>query len=317
MTIERRAGGEVRVSGRTLIGTAIRYGDIAPDFAERIEPGALSHAGRIDLNLQHDPALVIARGATLTDSPVALSVRAELPDGSAALALARRGALRGFSIEFHAKRDRFDAAGVRVVEAADLTGLALVDRPAYPASGVEVRARSGRTFRQRIPSGENLGCQCSGVTCKFARFAAEGLREAFEQSWDRAVEILAVRGGYGSPLASKSRGTLRARMVGDDAEVEIDLPTVEAGAAVLADIENTGAVVARPFLDAAASEGVEEALRAADGGNVMVYSRIVVRSIVVGATDARDGWPVPEIVPTPGDLMPAARAAPRRRRLWL
>ena len=102
MTPERRSGGEVRVSGRTLSGVAMPYGTIAPDFRERFEPGAFGEVRAIDLNLQHDPAVVVVRGASLADSPVALSVSATLADGAAALALVRRGALRGFSVEFHA-----------------------------------------------------------------------------------------------------------------------------------------------------------------------------------------------------------------------
>ena len=318
MTAERRAGGEVRVAGRTLSGVAMPYGTISPDFRERFEPGAFGPVAAIDCNLQHDANTVLVRGASLTDSPEALRVSATLPEGAAALALVRRRALNGFSVEFRARREHRDAAGVRVVEAADLTGLALVDRPAYPASGAEVRARSGRTFRQRIPSGQNLGCACSGAACKFAKFTGEAINEAFSEAWDEAAEILAVRGGYGSPLASKSRGTLRAAMSGDDAVVEIDLPTGDAGAAVLADIENAGAaVLARPYLDADASEGAIESRRAEADGDVMAYTRIRVRSIVVGATDQVEGWPAPEVVPTPDEFMPAARATPAWRRWWL
>ena len=102
----------------------------------------------------------------------------------------------------------------------------------------------------------------------------------------------------------------------EGAEVEIDLPTGPDGDVVLRAIEDTGAVLARPYLDAALSEGVEEATRAEGAGNVMVYRRMRVRSIVIGATDERENWPLPSLVPTPG--MDRERAAPeRRRRLWL
>ena len=132
-----------RVAGRTLTGTAIRYGDISPSFRERFVPGAFGTVPTIlPVNLQHDSAVIVAPRAVLADSPRELRVRAELPEGSAALALVRRGTLSGFSVEFRAKSERHEA-GIRVIERAELTGLALVDRPAYPGATAEVRARSG------------------------------------------------------------------------------------------------------------------------------------------------------------------------------
>lgn len=316
---ERRAGGEVRVSGRTLTGTAMRYGDISPDFRERFEPGAFGDVGTVDVNLQHDPGLIVVRAAALTDSPRELSVRADLVEGSAALALVRRRALNGFSVEFRATSERRDAAGVRVVERADLTGLALVDRGAYPAATAEVRARSGRTLRQRFPSGTNVGCRCSGVACKFARVMAEEMDAMMERAFAGAVEdIIAVRDNYGAPLASKSRGSVRGRMDDRDAVFEVDLPVGPDGDAVLRAVGDTGAVLIRPFLDGDESEGTIEAIRAAEGGNVMVYSKAVLRALIVGATDVREGWPEPELIPTPPEYMEReARSAPWRRRVWL
>ena len=319
MTVETRLAPEFRVSGRVLTGRAMRYGEEAPEFRERFEAGAFGAVDRIDVNLQHDPSVVLARGAMLIDSPRELRVRTELAPGSAALDLVRRGALNGFSIEFRARSERREGA-VRVVERADLTGLALVDRGAYPGATVEVRARRGRTFRQRIPANRNLGCQCSGDTSKFARITGEAMQEAFTDAWNEASEILAVRNHYGTPLASKSAGSVRAAMDGDDAIVEVDLPTGPDGDAVLRALEDApGAVLARPYLDEAASEGAIETLRAEDGGNVMAYTRIRVRAIVVGATDEITSWPAPELVPTPDELMPEGRAAPaaRRRRFIL
>ena len=312
---ERRAGGELRVAGRTLSGVAMRYGDVSRDFRERFLPGAFGEVRAVDLNLQHDPGVVLVRGATLTDGPQELSVRADLPEGSAALALVKRGALNGFSIEFNARSERRDPSGIRVVEAADLTGLALVDRGAYPGAVAEVRARSGRTIRQAIPSGAKLGCACSGAGCRLAQFMEEAMTEMLDRAFaDVEAEILAVRGGYGAPLASKSRGSVRGRMVGGDAVVEVDLPTGVDGDSVLRAVEDTGAVLVRPYLDRDLSRGRRE-------GDTMVYDAdapAVLRSFVVGATDMRDGWPEPEVIRTPDELMPEGRAAPvRRRRLWL
>ena len=128
-----------RVSGRTLSGVALAYGDVAPEFRERFTPGVFGDVpSTMPVNLQHDAGLMVVDAAALTDSPRALAVRAELPEGSAALSLIRRGALSGFSIEFHACEERREA-GIRVIERAELTGLALVDKGAYPRSTAEVR----------------------------------------------------------------------------------------------------------------------------------------------------------------------------------
>ena len=227
---------DFRVSGRTLTGAAIRYGDVSPDFRERFEPGALAPIPAVPLTLQHDArtVLIAAGRYVLNDTPRALEVRADLPANSAAIKLVRRGALSGFSIEFHARAERREA-GIRVVEHAELTGLSLVDKPAYPASGAEVRARSGRTIRQRIPSNRNLGCRCSGAACKFARFAQGALDEAIAEGFKLGAEdaIVAAFGRYDNPLVSSTKGTVRARMVRGDAEVEIDLPVGPEGDAVL------------------------------------------------------------------------------------
>lgn len=131
-----------RVAGRVLTGPALRYGDIAPEFAERFVPGAFgAELPAVAMNLQHDPAVVLieAGAYVLSDGPRSLDVRAELAEGSAALELVRRGALTGFSVEFHAREERREA-GIRVIERAELTGLALVDKPAYLASKAELRA---------------------------------------------------------------------------------------------------------------------------------------------------------------------------------
>ena len=65
---------EVRAEGRTLTGTAIKYGDTAT-FAwgqERIEPNAFAPLGDAILNAQHDRTTPLARtdggGLTLLDS---------------------------------------------------------------------------------------------------------------------------------------------------------------------------------------------------------------------------------------------------------
>ena len=153
--IERRSGLNFRVQGRTVSGTALRYGDVADlgSFREMFVAGAFSPIGSVALNLQHDPARVLAKtgnGLVLADGPRSLEVRAELT-GRAEHDLVRRGVLRGFSIEFRAKNQRYEG-GTRIIETADLTGIALCDEPAYPESVAEARrARgTGKTARLKL-----------------------------------------------------------------------------------------------------------------------------------------------------------------------
>ena len=140
MSVEHRAGGEARMSGRTLAGPVLVYGDVSPEHRERFDPGALAPVAAVALNIQHDPAMVILAAGEyeLTDGPGALELRADLPEHSAAVQLVRRGALRGFSIEYRSI-EVSNVAGVRVVRRAELLGIGLVDTPAYPRSRPELR----------------------------------------------------------------------------------------------------------------------------------------------------------------------------------
>lgn len=148
MTVERRYC-ELRAAsdGRRLEGVAVRYGDTArlPWGRERIEVGAFAPLGDVILNASHDRAAPLARtgggGLELMDAADSLTVRAELPATRAAddvLALVRGGVMRGLSVEFRAVAERMES-GVRVIERAALSGVAVVDTPAYPASEVEAR----------------------------------------------------------------------------------------------------------------------------------------------------------------------------------
>ena len=140
-------------SGRPVVrGVVVRYGDTAqlPGFRERFMPGAFGGelAGAdVILNVLHDRGRPLARtlggGLTLNDSTTKLEARAELPRTSEAADVAellRLGVLAGLSAEFVAVSERF-VAGVRLIEAAQLRGLALVDRPAYSSSHAAIAER--------------------------------------------------------------------------------------------------------------------------------------------------------------------------------
>ena len=345
--LERSAPLEIRAAGRTLTGEAIRYGVRASDRPERFEPGAFAPIGPVALNLQHDPAIVLATTGdrlALTDTTAALEVRAELRPG-AALTLLRRGALSGLSVEFRCLSERRDG-GMRVIERAALEGIGLVDTPSY-GGRLEVRRGGGfggfggfgggrgggfggswsssPTMRATVPADKKLRCECGGnAQAKWARIIPAAMQEMFDNAFQGAVkqivdeaegraahETIAVWGRYDRPLASVSRGTLRR--AGRYA-VDIDLPDDDVGRAVLAAHESAGVIV-RPHLDMA--ESTYEQV-----GDTLVYTKAVVRAFVVSATDAREGWPTPEILtdtdaePIP-EPEPLTAATPRRSRLWL
>lgn len=311
----RRATGplEVRAQGRTLSGPAIRYGDISPSHRERFTAGAFALDERVrwlDLNHNRDKVLAYTgAGLELRDTPDALMVHADLPPIPAAdraLAGVASGQYRGFSVEFRAIKQRSEN-GIRVVEAADLVGVGLVDFPSYTNSRVEIRQRSGRTLRSKIPSGVDLACQCSSGECTMATFDGNVLADMIDRAL--AGEVVAGHGNFSeSPLASLSSGTLRLLKARDGVDVEIDIPDSAVGVATLAAHEAAGVVI-RPHLDAALSAGDQV-------GDVLNYKQATLRGIVVSSTDQREGWPRPEVVATPDDLLPDPEPR-RRRRRWL
>ena len=150
-SVERRF--EIRSDGNTLSGVAIRYGDTADigGFYERFLPGACGDLSGKDiiLNRQHRRDIALSRtgaGLTFADSETELSFRAELVNTSEAsdvLELVRSRVMRGCSLEFHPLSERVlkAADGKPLVEIvkAEVVGLAVVDRAAYPESTIEAR----------------------------------------------------------------------------------------------------------------------------------------------------------------------------------
>ena len=320
---------ELRQQGRTLTGTAIKYGDIAvmPWGKEKFEPGAFGSMVHADviLNSQHDRSTPLARtgggGLTLSDSPSALIIRADLPDTQAAndvLELVRRKVLRGLSIEFKATAERQEN-DLRIIERADLFGCAVVDKPAYPQASIAARAkkgrkRSGRTVRAEIPIGKPLSCECAPQGSTHIEFSSEAVDNIFnEKLFEKGSKqiVAAYLENYSSPLASTSRGTLRGAIKGTGLKgrrpvVEIDIPDSQAGRDLIAAWESSGIIV-RPFIADVQGEIV-------DGVQKVTDARL--RALIVSSTDAREGWPSPEIIATPAVAVETSRARPGRR-IWL
>ena len=326
---EARAGAEFRVAGRTLSGTVLRYGDVSPEHRERFVPGAFAPVPAVSLNIQHDKRMQVldAGEFVLNDTPRALEIRAELPADSAALSLVKRGALNGFSIEFHARAERREA-GVRVIERAALVGIGLVDQPSYPESTAEVRRRGGGggrgsrggrlgSFRGRIPKNKRLECRCSPGLCKSALFKSGSFDSLYDD--DDVRDVLAVVGDYQSAIGSRKRKTVRFwEGKNGDLEFAVDVPNTDRGKALMETFDVTD-VYARPVIDVDASDVKVT-------GELAEYSKARVRALTIGPTDAAAGWTPLRLRESADDDKPEPRAKQissgsgddtTRRRIWL
>ena len=145
----RYAAMDAGAGGRSIAGVAMRYGDrglIDGKFHEEFAPSAFAPLGDVVLNWMHDRNKPLARtgehgGLRLADGATELRVEATLPETTLAddaVELIRRGVFRGLSIEFRSVEEKM-VAGVRVIGKALLSGIAIVDRPAY--SRAELQAR--------------------------------------------------------------------------------------------------------------------------------------------------------------------------------
>ena len=124
-----------------LSGTVIRYGDEAERHGavHIVEPGALRYSDVI-VNLQHDRTKPVARQGTdflqLSDSDTQFDLSLTYPPtpyGNEARALVNAGLLSGLSMEIDISKDRWEG-NRRYIEKADLWGVGIVDRPAFPQS---------------------------------------------------------------------------------------------------------------------------------------------------------------------------------------
>ena len=207
---------EIRaIEGRTIHGNIVAYGDIATTRMgrETFAPGAFGDVSQMDciLHMQHERARPLARtgggGLILTDSLERLEIAAEMPptrDGDDALTLVDKGILRGFSSEFHAKGERYDGT-TRIITAATLPGVGLVDTPQYRQSQIlEVRATEDG-ISGMLPYGKDTVISGSGKVRK-QRVQPGAFKFAIDAP-DREISL--VIGDGSRPLASKQAGSLK------------------------------------------------------------------------------------------------------------
>ena len=341
---------ELRAHGRRLTGTVMRYGDVATIAgvgAERFSAFAfdeyLRHGRGTRLNVMHEPDLIVAstrRGdLTLHDGPGELRMVAELPAGDAydsVLALVGDGLTNGLSVEFHAIEER-RTLDTRVIRRAALPALGIVDAPAYPGSGVEVRARGrglsgefrynrdrvvrdrGTRRKTRVSSGA-FSWQME-EWAKLQEELQESIAEAIESGAadairDRAREVQLLAGrSYDAPLASLRRGTLTIEDTPDALRFEVDrLPDTtyarDLGAAMDARSADYGVdlLYSIPPADVV-PDAVEIVTEPGTGVEVEVVNRAVLQAIAIVSRAPRGN----------GGLVERRRAVipARRSRLWL
>ena len=273
----------VSLEGKTLRGIVMKYGEISTGAPrpERFIPGAFEYQDVI-LNVQHERGRPIARtdggGLHLIDSQEALTMRADLPEtreGADTLELVRKSILRGLSVEFRAISERYEA-GVRVIEKALLSGIGLVDKPAFDGSRVEARRIRGITFTFRIPYRRPLRCQCC-PKADIVDFEPEAFTESLANK-----EVLLIAGDYKGALASKNRGTLRTKQTKDGLEADSDIADTQAGKDILAQAVDIP-IYARPVVDFERSE-----FEVIDG--IAKVKNAYLRAFLLGPTDANEGW---------------------------
>ena len=95
----------------------------------------------------------------------------------------RKRVLRDLSVEFRAIEEHVEA-DVRVITKAILSGIGLVDRPAYPQSLAEARRRYW--YRGYIPKGTKVDCRCK-----------DGCDSVVIEDAEFSETVIGVRGNYG------------------------------------------------------------------------------------------------------------------------
>ena len=147
---------EVRAAdGGQIEGTAIPYGreaDIAGVFRESVDPGAFGKIDDVILNLMHDRREPLARteggGLTLEDGAERLFLRADIPEYRADVRdQVKRRILRGFSVEMEIEAEDWPTPDRRIIRAATLWGVGLVDRPAYDEATAAIAKRAKEACR--------------------------------------------------------------------------------------------------------------------------------------------------------------------------
>ena len=204
------------VEGRTLRGVGLRYGDVATrtqsGMPETYLNGAFGDVSSLDtiLNFQHDRKRPLARtgggGLTLQDTPTELKIEATLPDtqdANDALELVKTRVMRGFSLEILPERG-YEDNGVRRYSKGRLTGIGLVDTPAFHDSLITELYQDGEGIRGEFSYDTDTVISATGKVRK-ERIKPGAFTFAIDAP-DREINL--ILGDNSRPLASKIAGSL-------------------------------------------------------------------------------------------------------------
>ena len=130
-----------RESPGRLVGTLLRYNEVAKDRKEVFVRGALTWPDEgILINWQHDRSKPLLRAIPFEEDD-AVKIDAPMPNtalGRDAVTNIRAGVFSGLSVEFRSQKEG-RRGGLREIRSAFLGAAGLVDAGAYRGSKVEVR----------------------------------------------------------------------------------------------------------------------------------------------------------------------------------
>ena len=277
-----------------LRGVAVRYGSVARPprvpVAERFERGAFGDVDGLDvvLNRQHDRGRAIARtgggGLTLIDGPDALRFEATLAETREAVDtvnLVRNRVLRGASVEFGVPQGgERNMGGVLSITRARLTGLGIVDRPAYQDSLVEARAevrQDGSGLQAAYVYGQTKTISATGSTRK--QSISSGSMSFALNSADREVSVTLGR-DYSNIIGSKQAGS--ARFTDTPEALLVDIPTLPSTQAVSDFRAQLATQSVQPSVDLLFTlDGVEDAFDLVpEVGNEVVQIQVVKNAVL-------------------------------------
>lgn len=268
------------------------------------------------INVRHDPGRIVSAAPEIRDRGDRVEVEF---DASAEVRAMVRGGLDRMSIEFRSLAERFDTASfTREIREAALTGVALVDRPAYRETPVELRgqwkkaAMTGKRKRRswargKIPTGQVCDCDCIQPVTKL-RFEPDAFKPLVKRVESGDWQVLAIignRGPHNVVASTVSSMRLSFAVSGGDLNFEIDDAAANTPAGrSLSEADALAPVIARPLVDHDDPDTVWH-----DDGDLRVYESAMFRTILLKYAAERMGWlnldwwiPDPDDAPAPGPV---------------